>query len=90
MIEHTKKLVEEKFTTMGGYEHNAEVQLYLYIFICEKYRVKFLLIKSSMKFYYTSDLLIEILVKFLHALKYSKLGESKSVVLMKMFMKMTS
>lgn len=25
MIEHTKKLVEEKFTTMGGYEHNAEV-----------------------------------------------------------------
>ncbi|KAJ4960448.1 hypothetical protein NE237_020358 [Protea cynaroides] len=25
MIEHTKKLVEEKFTTVGGYEHNAEV-----------------------------------------------------------------
>ncbi|OVA06886.1 DNA-directed DNA polymerase [Macleaya cordata] len=25
MIEHTKKLVEEKFTTLGGYEHNAEV-----------------------------------------------------------------
>ncbi|KAK9705310.1 hypothetical protein RND81_07G047200 [Saponaria officinalis] len=24
MIEHTKKLVEEKFT-VGGYEHNAEV-----------------------------------------------------------------
>lgn len=25
MIEHTKKLVEEKFSTLGGYEHNAEV-----------------------------------------------------------------
>ncbi|XP_057770162.1 DNA polymerase delta catalytic subunit [Salvia miltiorrhiza] len=25
MIEHTKKLVEEKFTVLGGYEHNAEV-----------------------------------------------------------------
>ncbi|XXG87122.1 hypothetical protein AAC387_Pa11g1887 [Persea americana] len=25
MIEHTKKLVEEKFTTLGGYDHNAEV-----------------------------------------------------------------
>ncbi|KAF3334178.1 DNA polymerase delta catalytic subunit [Carex littledalei] len=25
MIEHTKKIVEEKFTTMAGYEHNAEV-----------------------------------------------------------------
>lgn len=25
MIEHTKKLVEEKFTITGGYEHNAEV-----------------------------------------------------------------
>ncbi|XP_068652015.1 DNA polymerase delta catalytic subunit-like isoform X2 [Aristolochia californica] len=25
MIEHTKKLVEEKFTTVGGYDHNAEV-----------------------------------------------------------------
>lgn len=25
MIEHTKKLVEEKFNTLGGYEHNAEV-----------------------------------------------------------------
>ncbi|XP_078434058.1 DNA polymerase delta subunit 1 [Wolffia australiana] len=25
MIEHTKKLVEEKFTTIAGYEHNAEV-----------------------------------------------------------------
>ncbi|KAF5186364.1 Dna polymerase [Thalictrum thalictroides] len=25
MIEHTKKLVEERFTTLGGYEHNAEV-----------------------------------------------------------------
>ncbi|XP_043698298.1 DNA polymerase delta catalytic subunit [Telopea speciosissima] len=25
MIEHTKKLVEEKFTTVRGYEHNAEV-----------------------------------------------------------------
>ncbi|CAL5368804.1 unnamed protein product [Camellia sinensis] len=25
MIEHTKKLVEEKFMTLGGYEHNAEV-----------------------------------------------------------------
>ncbi|PUZ44005.1 hypothetical protein GQ55_8G053400 [Panicum hallii var. hallii] len=25
MIEHTKKLVEDKFTTVGGYEHNAEV-----------------------------------------------------------------
>ncbi|GJN07344.1 hypothetical protein PR202_ga25168 [Eleusine coracana subsp. coracana] len=24
MIEHTKKLVEDKFTTLGGYEHNAE------------------------------------------------------------------
>lgn len=27
MIEHTKKLVEDKFTTVGGYEHNAEVCL---------------------------------------------------------------
>jgi DNA polymerase delta subunit 1 len=26
MIEHTKKLVEDKFTTVGGYEHNAEVK----------------------------------------------------------------
>jgi hypothetical protein len=26
MIEHTKKLVEDKFTTLGGYEHNAEVK----------------------------------------------------------------
>lgn len=25
MIEHTKKLVEDKFTTLAGYEHNAEV-----------------------------------------------------------------
>uniref|UniRef100_A0A0A0KIW2 DNA polymerase n=1 Tax=Cucumis sativus TaxID=3659 RepID=A0A0A0KIW2_CUCSA len=25
MIEHTKKLVEDKFTTLGGYKHNAEV-----------------------------------------------------------------
>ncbi|KAF9599784.1 hypothetical protein IFM89_001730 [Coptis chinensis] len=25
MIEHTKKLVEERFNTLGGYEHNAEV-----------------------------------------------------------------
>lgn len=25
MIEHTKKLVEEKFRIVGGYEHNAEV-----------------------------------------------------------------
>lgn len=25
MIEHTKKLVEEKFTTIAGYDHNAEV-----------------------------------------------------------------
>ncbi|KAF8405671.1 hypothetical protein HHK36_007748 [Tetracentron sinense] len=25
MIEHTKKLVEDRFTTVGGYEHNAEV-----------------------------------------------------------------
>ncbi|WCJ37598.1 DNA polymerase delta catalytic subunit [Euphorbia peplus] len=25
MIEHTKKLVEDKFTIIGGYEHNAEV-----------------------------------------------------------------
>ncbi|KAE9587344.1 DNA polymerase delta catalytic subunit [Lupinus albus] len=25
MIEHTKKLVEDKFTTLNGYEHNAEV-----------------------------------------------------------------
>ncbi|KAH6791361.1 DNA polymerase delta subunit 1 [Perilla frutescens var. frutescens] len=25
MIEHTKKLVEEKFTVLGGYEHNAEI-----------------------------------------------------------------
>ncbi|KAF4377123.1 hypothetical protein F8388_017527 [Cannabis sativa] len=25
MIEHTKKHVEDKFTTLGGYEHNAEV-----------------------------------------------------------------
>ncbi|KAB5556432.1 hypothetical protein DKX38_007341 [Salix brachista] len=26
MIEHTKKLVEDKFTMLGGYEHNAEVE----------------------------------------------------------------
>jgi DNA polymerase delta subunit 1 len=26
MIEHTKKLVEDKFTTVGGYEHTAEVK----------------------------------------------------------------
>ncbi|CAI9753051.1 unnamed protein product [Fraxinus pennsylvanica] len=25
MIEHTKKLVEDKFTILGGYEHNAEI-----------------------------------------------------------------
>ena len=25
MIEHTKKLVEEKFTTTSGYDHSAEV-----------------------------------------------------------------
>ncbi|RZC17605.1 DNA polymerase delta catalytic subunit [Glycine soja] len=25
MIEHTKKIVEDKFTTVNGYEHNAEV-----------------------------------------------------------------
>lgn len=25
MIEQTKKLVEDKFTTLGGYEYNAEV-----------------------------------------------------------------
>ncbi|WOK97364.1 DNA polymerase delta catalytic subunit [Canna indica] len=25
MIEHTKKLVEEKFTVSGGYDHNAEI-----------------------------------------------------------------
>ncbi|PPE01222.1 hypothetical protein GOBAR_DD01716 [Gossypium barbadense] len=25
MIEHTKKLVEDKFTVLGGYEHNAEL-----------------------------------------------------------------
>ncbi|MED6216570.1 DNA polymerase delta catalytic subunit [Stylosanthes scabra] len=25
MIEHTKKIVEDKFTTLNGYEHNAEV-----------------------------------------------------------------
>ncbi|CAK7354808.1 unnamed protein product [Dovyalis caffra] len=25
MIEHTKKIVEDKFTILGGYEHNAEV-----------------------------------------------------------------
>lgn len=25
MIEHTKKLVEDKFTTLNGYEHTAEV-----------------------------------------------------------------
>jgi len=29
MIEHTKKLVEEKFTIGGGYEHTAEVKLLL-------------------------------------------------------------
>lgn len=32
MIEHTKKLVEDKFTMLGGYEHNAEVRHK--IFIC--------------------------------------------------------
>jgi DNA polymerase delta subunit 1 len=34
MIEHTKKLVEDKFTTLNGYEHNAEV----------KYQVLYLLL----------------------------------------------
>lgn len=29
MIEHTKKLVEERFTTSGGYDHNAEVNFVL-------------------------------------------------------------
>lgn len=29
MIEHTKKLVEDKFTVVGGYEHNAEVIIHL-------------------------------------------------------------
>lgn len=29
MIEHTKKLVEDKFTTVGGYEHNAEVKQWM-------------------------------------------------------------
>lgn len=32
MIEHTKKLVEEKFTTLGGYDHNAEACPSLYFF----------------------------------------------------------
>lgn len=27
MIEHTKKLVEERFTTLANYEHNAQVHL---------------------------------------------------------------
>lgn len=31
MIEHTKKLVEDKFTTLGGYEHNAEVSYLPYM-----------------------------------------------------------
>lgn len=31
MIEHTKKLVEDKFTMLGGYEHTAEVY-YLALF----------------------------------------------------------
>ena len=43
MIEHTKKLVEDKFTVLGGYEHNAEVShpktsscnvLFLKAYIC--------------------------------------------------------
>jgi hypothetical protein len=29
MIEHTKRLVEDKLATVGGYEHNAEVKLQL-------------------------------------------------------------
>lgn len=28
MIEQTKKFVEDKFTTLGGYEYNAEVQFF--------------------------------------------------------------
>ncbi|CAL5321177.1 unnamed protein product [Camellia sinensis] len=32
MIEHTKKLVEEKFMTLGGYEHNAESYIWRYRF----------------------------------------------------------
>lgn len=32
MIEKTKKLVEDKFTVLKGYEHNAEVH-YLLLFL---------------------------------------------------------
>ncbi|KAK3013411.1 hypothetical protein RJ639_008270 [Escallonia herrerae] len=31
MIEHTKKLVEDKFTLLGSYEHNAEIPLWCYL-----------------------------------------------------------
>jgi len=32
MIEHTKKLVEERFTTTSGYDHNAEVYSIVLLF----------------------------------------------------------
>lgn len=33
MIEHTKKLVEEKFTRLNGYDNNAEVQICRFFFL---------------------------------------------------------
>jgi len=30
MIEHTKKLVEDKFTTLNGYANNAEVHICIF------------------------------------------------------------
>lgn len=36
MIEQTKKLVEDKFTTLGGYEYNAEVHFHLITHCIEK------------------------------------------------------
>lgn len=36
MIEQTKKLVEDKFTTLGGYEYNAEVHFQIITRCIEK------------------------------------------------------
>lgn len=46
MIEHTKKLVEDKFTTLGGYEHNAEVKYWL-LFSCVNTNLKYVLLTFS-------------------------------------------
>lgn len=35
IIEHTKKLVEERFTTTGGYDHNAEVDFLFFVVVSD-------------------------------------------------------